>query len=580
LRALGGTVRQYKATIEGDFNEKAYPADVLLQLKVGAQVMFIKNDVEKVRRYFNGKIGTVEKIEEEVIYVQCDGSTEPIAVAKEKWKNIRYTLNNTTQKVEEEELGAFTQYPLRLAWAITIHKSQGLTFEKAVIDAGAAFAPGQVYVALSRCTNMQNMVLLSRISNSSLYTDERIIRFAQRKLVSEEALETLQKAKHAYQTSILLQLFSVKTALKTAVDCSEFVTEHAASFNEETFPYVQTLVQQLENLQKVADKFKTQIAQLAQQTTLLPENNDALQQRVIAGVNYFTEQLGKLIQQLHQSPAITDSRGQAGTYSDCIKDLYAALYFQNHLIKACQYGLNIAAYQQEKSSFLLPFLTVSAYAKAAAYKDDNVPNPPLYKSLRQLRDNLADKNNVPIYLIVGTASLTEMAQYLPANAQELAKITGFGKVKIQQYGDAFLQIITAYCNEHGLASQIDQKLPKKEVKEPKPSAEPKEKKPNTAQESLRWYKEGKTIPEIAELCNLAPSTIEGHLIQFVKLGELDVALFVTKEKMEVIVASIPSIEILNATNLKQALGDEFSYSEIKATIAHWQLLHPELNDKN
>ena len=139
LSALSFT---YEAEVTGDFPESAYPADELLQLKVGAQVMFIKNDSEKVKRYFNGKIGVVTELAKEKIIVQCNDETDTIEVKKEKWENIRYVMNNTTRRLEEEVLGSFLQYPLRLAWAITIHKSQGLTFEKAIIDAGEAFAPG------------------------------------------------------------------------------------------------------------------------------------------------------------------------------------------------------------------------------------------------------------------------------------------------------------------------------------------------------------------------------------------------------------------------------------------------------
>ncbi len=159
----------YKSEIENDFSENAYPADDLLQLKVGAQVMFIKNDTaERGKRFFNGKIGIVSSLEKDKIFVQCKGEPDEIEVKKEKWENIRYSLNKTNRNLEEEVLGSFTQFPLRLAWAITIHKSQGLTFEKAIIDAGAAFAPGQVYVALSRCTSLDGIVLQSRLQSSSL----------------------------------------------------------------------------------------------------------------------------------------------------------------------------------------------------------------------------------------------------------------------------------------------------------------------------------------------------------------------------------------------------------------------------
>ena len=130
LQQLNGKLFSFQAEITGEFSEKAYPADEMLQLKEGAQVMFIKNDSEKSKRYFNGKIGIVTKLGEEKIFVQCKDEPDEIEVKKEKWENIRYTLNKNTRRLDEEILGSFTQYPLRLAWAITIHKSQGLTFEK------------------------------------------------------------------------------------------------------------------------------------------------------------------------------------------------------------------------------------------------------------------------------------------------------------------------------------------------------------------------------------------------------------------------------------------------------------------
>ena len=144
LGSLGGRLFSYDAEVQDEFSDRAYPADEVLHLKIGAQVMFIRNDAaEKGKRFFNGKIGTVSNLEVDKIFVKCDDDTE-IEVQREKWENIRYTLNKSTRQLDTDVLGSFTQFPLRLAWAITIHKSQGLTFEKAIIDAGAAFAPGQV----------------------------------------------------------------------------------------------------------------------------------------------------------------------------------------------------------------------------------------------------------------------------------------------------------------------------------------------------------------------------------------------------------------------------------------------------
>ena len=147
LAKLPGKTYSYHAEISGEFYDRSYPAEEVISLKVGAQIMFIKNDKGENRRFYNGKIGVIKNVFEEKIYVSFPDETETLAVEKETWQNIKYNYNKEKDRIEEEELGTFRQYPIRLAWAITIHKSQGLTFEKAIIDAGASFAPGQVYVA-------------------------------------------------------------------------------------------------------------------------------------------------------------------------------------------------------------------------------------------------------------------------------------------------------------------------------------------------------------------------------------------------------------------------------------------------
>jgi hypothetical protein len=166
LQEIKNKQEVFSAIVEGDFYEKSYPAEAELKLKVGAQVMFIKNDTEKIRRYFNGKIGIVEKIEDDIIFVLCDGEQFPIEVKKEKWRNIQYALDKKTNKVEENEIGSFTQFPLRLAWAITIHKSQGTTMDVAEIDVGQdIFENGQTYVALSRVKSLSGLYLSGFNSN-------------------------------------------------------------------------------------------------------------------------------------------------------------------------------------------------------------------------------------------------------------------------------------------------------------------------------------------------------------------------------------------------------------------------------
>jgi len=213
LQKLKNDLFSFPAEISGEFYDNAYPAEEILQLKVGSQVMFIKNDADKSKRYFNGKIGIVTKIEEDKILVQCKDDADEIEVHKEIWENIRYSIDKQTQQLEEEVIGKFIQYPLRLAWAITIHKSQGLTFEKAVIDAGAAFASGQVYVALSRCTTLGGIVLKSRITNNGLRNDERIVQFSKQKDPAAQLAYALNESKKAYQSVVLKTTFEFKSIL-------------------------------------------------------------------------------------------------------------------------------------------------------------------------------------------------------------------------------------------------------------------------------------------------------------------------------------------------------------------------------
>ncbi|RYY81688.1 MAG: helicase, partial [Chitinophagaceae bacterium] len=207
LEKLDAPMHTFKAEITGDFSEKSLPTDEVLQLKKGAQVMFIKNDSSAERRYYNGKLGTVKSILNDEIMISFDDGSPELKLEKETWKNIRYTYNKEQDDIDEEELGSFKQYPVRLAWAITVHKSQGLTFNRAIIDAGASFAPGQVYVALSRCTDMQGMYLRSRISPSAIATDARVLSFAQQEPDENTLYARLEQEKYKFWANSLVKLF-------------------------------------------------------------------------------------------------------------------------------------------------------------------------------------------------------------------------------------------------------------------------------------------------------------------------------------------------------------------------------------
>ncbi len=562
LANLTGKPFSFKAIVEGDFSEKAYPADGTLQLKIGSQVMFIKNDMDKAKRFFNGKIGVVEQIDDDKIFVQCKDEPALIEVKKEVWRNIRYSLNKETQKVEENEIGSFTQYPLRLAWAITIHKSQGLTFEKAIVDAGQAFAPGQVYVALSRCTSLDGMVLLSRITTASLHSDERIVRFSESKERAQLPKELLED-KHRYQARVLNNLFDFSAAIKQAATVVRDVEEQVAAFNESALSWTQEVLTRIENLQMVFKKFEPQLLQLLQNNQL-PEQNEALQERVIKAAIYFDEQLQWLIKHLHTSPVVTDSKQYSLAYNEDLKDLFTMLCQQAFAIAACKNGFSVDSFHQYKKSFVLGVFNVSAYA-GVAYRKTDSKHPLLHQQLRHLRDEICAAANLPLYIVAGSSTIDEMSNYLPQTPEQLKKITGFGDAKVAKYGKQFLAVIIAYCNEHNLETNIGEKEIKRTKKTEK---EPKAPKVDTKLMSFNLFKEGKSIVEIGTSRNLTPQTIEGHLAHYVSLGEIKIDELVSREKIVLIEPALAGLE--NGTSLtviKEKLGSSVGFGEIKLVLA-------------
>ncbi len=211
LSCIEEPVHTFDAVVEGNFPELSYPTEARLELKVGAQVMFVRNDPSSEKQYFNGKIGVVTDFYEEFIIVRCPDDEESIAVEPIEWENCRYVINEQTQEIDTEVQGVFRQYPLRLAWAITIHKSQGLTFDRAIIDAAFAFASGQVYVALSRCRTLEGLVLASPIRQDAIITDRRVDDYIEgQEEATLQSVSRLEDIKQEYYKELLGELFDFK----------------------------------------------------------------------------------------------------------------------------------------------------------------------------------------------------------------------------------------------------------------------------------------------------------------------------------------------------------------------------------
>jgi len=288
LLALKGKGYRYKAEIKGDFPNHIYPLDEQLELKVGAQIMFIKNDISFEKNFFNGKMGKIQSLSADEIEVYFPDEKRSIVVEKYEWNNIKYTLNEQTGEIKEEILGTFVHYPIKLAWAITVHKSQGLTFEKAVLDISKVFAPGQAYVALSRLKSLKGLVLLQPISINGLHSDQSVSAYTSNRPSDDQLNQRLDLATTHYIYHRLQQTFDLYdyatkwSMLEVGMKIQAPKTEKGKDKN-----WVATQLQLVQASLTAAKKFQVQINSYFQGVP----NWDLLHDRIQAAYDYFFKTL-------------------------------------------------------------------------------------------------------------------------------------------------------------------------------------------------------------------------------------------------------------------------------------------------
>lgn len=432
LKKLGGKQHSFYATIEGTFPEQMYPIEEELRLKVGARVMFVKNDSSPEHRYYNGKLGIVTAMNAEEITVESEDGE--IVVTPETWSNYRYQANLTTETLDIETIGTFSHFPLRLAWAITIHKSQGLTFDNVIIDASDAFAAGQVYVALSRCRTLEGIVLLSRIPESALSNAQAVLRYTAAQPAIDEIAERLEHSQKEYWVGILCGLFDFRDMLRR-IDTLRAITSREASYSEGTAAFLQEQKTKMEELQPIGERFQFQIRQMNQ-------NGENLHGRLEAAFGYFGPKIMDIAGAIRKSSCTTDNKESRLAFEEVINELYLDIARQFYLMQRMSKQDSIEKYFEARKSFQIPQIHISANPEKASQEElqSNKPEDQLLRILFARRRQIANDADVPLYQIAKTDSLREIAKRQPIKKSELMKVKGFGKTKYEIWGEEILKI--------------------------------------------------------------------------------------------------------------------------------------------
>lgn len=442
LEALNAPTYTYEAVIRDNFPESMYPMDTTLALKKGAKVMFIKNDSGPQKQYYNGKLGTIVSLDDEKIIVAGEDSHEVIEVHKETWEHIRYVQDkHHNDEIRTEVAGTFTHYPLRLAWAITIHKAQGLTFDKVVIDAADAFASGQVYVALSRCRTLEGITLLSKIPTSALTNARDVMQFTDNQPSIEETEERLNPACQNYFMYLLCALYDFSNARYQMERLRKTVADGACFNQPATDDFIRNILNRVMDWQRVAESFQLQIRGVLSK----PEPDyDFLIQRLLDAFGYFEPLLRELIKNMQESPVLTDNKEYAKEFSTRMEEACIDLMRQRHMMAGIWKKTSIRRFFELRKNFVQPTMKISATLedKEITYEDSS--NPQLLERLRIIRAALSKESGLRAYHYASTATLIAISNLLPRNKQQLMRVKGFGPKMYGLWGEQILREIEKF----------------------------------------------------------------------------------------------------------------------------------------
>lgn len=455
----------FNAVITGKFPEYSYPTDETLTLKQGAQIMFVKNDRSPEKRYFNGMIGEITAIDEKGFYVRSKDYPEEIRVEQEQWDNSRYTLNEKTMEITEEIEGTFSQFPVRLAWAITIHKSQGLTFSHAIIDAHDSFAHGQVYVALSRCRTLEGMVLSTPLGSGAIICDNTVERYTsgiERRTPSGDNIGEWEKR---YFHQLLSELFGFSQVSQCFEDVQRLLVEHFHRLYPQTLERFKALSPVLqEKITDVSLRFANQYTRLVSEQADFASST-LLQQRLMQGATYFAQELLPFVELAQGLSLPTDNKTLKKRVDETTDKFRHAVSLKHSLLEHVrEHGFQtgdylkrkaILALEAEEDETLVPAKKSAKKSKETKLEvPEDILYPNLYKHITTWRGKKAKEAGLPAYCILQQKAILGIVNLLPDTPKALHRIPYLGKVSIEKYGDELLDIICRYMKDNDLKTNI------------------------------------------------------------------------------------------------------------------------------
>ena len=517
LARLAGEVMAYEAAVTGDFPRSAYPADEELELKVGAQVMFVKNDPDG-DAFYNGKIGVVTALTPERVTVDCPGDDEAIEIGRLSWDNTKYSLEEQSKEVAEEVAGRFTQIPLRLAWAITIHKSQGLTFERVVIDAAQAFAHGQVYVALSRCRSLEGIVLRTPLGRHCAPSDEQVAGYTAAARREAPDADGLAAARRAYRRQLLAGAFDLGPLRGAASDLLDFYLRNERAYAERRGGAFEGAFKSAdEAVFSIAEAFAGPLAELLAGHPF-DEPDIPVPERAQRGATYLRERLrGGLEAFLATLDLVSDNREVAKRTAELAEELRRRLRIAlAQLALVASGSFTAAAFERARTDASLgqPSASKRPRRDGPATVTASAKHPELLAALEAWRTERAARDEVPPYRVASTRTLRDLSDRLPQTGPELERVHGIGPVKRSTYGVELLDLVAEYCRERGVDPARERTAPQSPAPKPHVNA--------SVALTLSMHGRGLSAEEIAAERELTVGTIRSHLARAVEAGRLEV----------------------------------------------------------